>query len=201
MVYSTALLAEKAGGAARLIRGPRPLFPCQVNGPAMPCRCAPGDNLALHRAVMEAKAGTVIVCDARGRDNVAHFGEFMALECVREKIAGLVIYGAVRDAAAVEKIGFPVFCTALCPLPPTKQHAGSVGRTITLRGVRVAAGDQIIADRDGVLMVPSMDWPKVLAGIKQLLVQERKTRRRMQAGESLGEILGLRPCRAVRTTV
>jgi 4-hydroxy-4-methyl-2-oxoglutarate aldolase len=159
----------------------------------MPCRSAPGDNLALHRAIIEAKAGAVIVCDARGRDNVAHFGELMALECIRRKIAGLVIHGAVRDAGAVEKIGFPVFCTDLCPLAATKERPGSVGRTVTLGGVRVTAGDQVIADRDGVLLVPSADWPAVLSGMKHIQTREKETRRRMRAGESLAEIMGLEP--------
>ncbi|MGH9505154.1 MAG: RraA family protein [Terriglobales bacterium] len=192
MLYSTAVAAQRAGRAARLIRGPRPFFPCQVTGPALPCKCAPGDNLALHRAIVEAEAGAVIVCDAQGRDDVAHFGELMALECLRRKIAGLVINGAVRDTAALERIGLPVFCTVVCPLPPAKEQAGHVGRTITMGGIRVTAGDQIIADRDGVLLIRRADWPRVLSAMKQTQAREKEVRRRMRAGEPLEDILKLK---------
>jgi 4-hydroxy-4-methyl-2-oxoglutarate aldolase len=192
LAYPTALVAQGAGGVARLIRGPRALFPCQVAGPALPCRCAPGDNLALHRAILRGQPGVVIVCDAQGRDNVASFGELMALDCARRKIAGVVIYGAVRDTAALEEIGFPVFCMAQCPLSPAKKRAGVVGKTITLGGVRVEAGDEIIADWDGVLLVPAARWPAALTGIRDVQVREREVKRRLRAGEFLGEIIGLK---------
>ncbi len=192
MKYSTAWAAQGACPATRLIRGPRPLFPCQASGPALPCRCASGDNLALHRAIMEAKAGAVIVCDARGRNDVAHFGELMALECVRRKIAGLIICGAVRDAEEMEKIGFPVFCTAVSPWPAAKKRGGSIGQVVTVGGVRVTAGDQIIADRDGVLLVRKADWPAMISAIRDTRRREKETRRRMRSGESLVHILKLK---------
>lgn len=192
MKYSTGWVAQGAGPGARLIPGSRPLFPCQAAGPALPCRCASGDNLALHRAIIEAKAGAVIVCDARGRNDVAHFGELMALECVRRKIAGLVICGAVRDSEAIEEIGFPVFCTAVCPWPAAKKRGGSIGQAVTIGGVRVTAGDQIIADRDGVLLVGKADWPAVISSIRDTQRREKETKQRMRGGESLARILNLK---------
>jgi 4-hydroxy-4-methyl-2-oxoglutarate aldolase len=189
--YSTALVAQGAPGLARLLRGPTALFPCYTAGAALPCRCAPGDNLALHRAIVQAQPGTVIVCEARGDKKVASFGELMALECLRRRIAGVVIYGAVRDAVTIERIGFPVFCMSLSPLSPVKKRAGVVGKPITVGGVRIAPGDQIIADRDGVLLVPASRWPDAVAAIAHAEARERDTRRRMLAGESLSEIIGL----------
>jgi 4-hydroxy-4-methyl-2-oxoglutarate aldolase len=194
MRYPTALVVQDARRAVRFIRirRLRPLLPCHISGSVMPCRCTPGDNLALHRAVMTARAGMVIVCDAQGRDDVAYFGELMARDCMRRKIAGLVIHGAVRDSDALIRLGFPVFCTALCPLPPVRRRVGSVARPITLGGARVAAGDQIIADRDGILLVSADEWLTVLSAMKQVQARERETRRRMRAGESLAGILGLK---------
>jgi 4-hydroxy-4-methyl-2-oxoglutarate aldolase len=189
--YPTALVAQGAGGLARLIHGPRALFPCRVSGPALPCRCALGDNLTLHRAIVQAQPGAVLVCDARGEDGVAFFGELMALECIRRKIAGLVIHGAVRDAEALERIGFPVFCEAQSPLSSMKTRVGTIGMAVSLCGVRIGLGDQIIADRDGVLTVPAASWQDVLTGVKSAQAREHETKRRMEAGQSLSSILGL----------
>ena len=193
MRYPTALVVQDALRVVRLIRirGLRPLVPCHISGSVVPCRCIPGDNLTLHRAVMAARAGMVIVCDAQGRDDVAYFGELMARDCMRREIAGLVIHGAVRDSDTLTRLGFPVFCTALCPLPPVRRRVGSVGRTITLGGARVAAGDQIIADRDGILLVSGDEWLTVLSAMKQVQSREREMRRRIRAGESLAAILGI----------
>jgi len=189
--YSTALVAQGAPGFARLLLGPRALFPCYASGPAFPCRCTPGDNLALHRTIAQAGPGTVIVCDFHNDDQIACFGELMAAECMRRKVAGVVIYGAIRDAAMIEQMGFPVFCTSLSPLSPVKKHPGASGKAITVDGVRIASGDQIIADRDGVLLVPASKWHRAVAGIAEAQAREHDTKRRMLAGEPLSEIIGI----------
>lgn len=191
VTYPTALVAQGAHGLARLIQGPRALFPCRITGAAFPCHCASGDNLTLHRAIVQAQPGAVIVCDARGEDEVAFFGELMALECIRRKIAGLIIHGAVRDADALERLGFPVFCESQSPLSSVKAHMGTIGKAAVLCGVRIEPGDQIIADRDGVLAVSAANWHDVLSGIKSAQAREREIKRRMKGGQSLSSILGL----------
>ena len=115
----------------------------------------------------------------------------MALECIRRKIAGVVIWGAVRDAAIIERLKFPVFCTALSPMSPVKRRFGVVGKAITVSGIRIEPGDQIIADRDGVVLVPASKWLDAIASISQVRARERDIKRRMKAGAALSEILGI----------
>ncbi|MDE3180373.1 MAG: RraA family protein [Acidobacteriota bacterium] len=168
------------------------ISPCQhsfISARAFPCRCAPGDNLALHHALRAAPKGTVIVCDAGGRLDVGHFGELMALDAKNRELAGLIINGAVRDAAELDDVDFPVFCAGYAPAQSTKRRAGVVGSRIRLKGVRVTEGDYIVADRDAVAVVPKDAWGGVLKQIAEVCAVEHKIRARLARGERLFDIL------------
>ena len=191
MGWSTAQVVQVAEKATRVIRGLTPIFPCTISGPVLACYCPPSDNLALHRALAAATAGSMLVCDAGGRKDVGYFGELMALECQNRNIAGLVIDGAVRDSQAIQSLGFPVFCRARCPFPPTKKHPDGFREAVSICGIRVGQGDILIADCDGIVVVPAGEWASVVAMAAKLDNREREIRMRMQSGESLGSILGL----------
>ena len=157
----------------------------------MTCACAPADNLALHRALFAAQRGAVIVCDAGGNVDVGHFGELMALDAQGQGIGGLVIDGGVRDSRPVEELGFPVFHSGLAPRASRKERVRSVGEPVSVGGVRVAPGDQVIADRDAVLVVPKDAWREVRAGAEALREREAGIRAELARGRRLAELISL----------
>jgi len=160
-------------------------------GPALTCACAPEDNLALHAALYQAQPGAVLVCDGTGSKRCALFGELMATDAVNQGLAGLVVAGPVRDIADIGGLGFPVWCTGTAPGQAAKVAVVSVGLPVVVGGVLVASGDQLIADRDGVVVVPAADWPDLQPEVAAIAAKEEKTRARLAAGERLADINGL----------
>jgi 4-hydroxy-4-methyl-2-oxoglutarate aldolase len=162
-----------------------------LRGPALTCACAPEDNLAMHAALYQAQPGTVLVCDGTGTTRCALFGELMATDAANQRLAGLVVAGPVRDIADIDELGFPVWCTGTAPGQAAKAAVVSVGLPVVVGGALVASGDQVIADRDGVAVVPAAEWPAIRAEVAALAAKEEKTRARLAAGERLADINGL----------
>ena len=160
-------------------------------GPALTCACAPGDNLAVHSAIRQAPPGTVIVGDGGGTTRTALVGEFMATEAANRGLGGIVIEGPVRDADDLDRLGFPVLCTGFVPAQSAKISLISVGQPVVVGKVLVRTGDQIVADRDGAVVVPAGAWLSVRAEAAALAEREEDMRRRLAAGERLADILGL----------
>jgi 4-hydroxy-4-methyl-2-oxoglutarate aldolase len=160
-------------------------------GPALTCACAPEDNLALHAALYQAQPGTVLVCDGSGSSRCALFGELMATDAVNQRLAGLVVAGPVRDIDGIGRLGFSVWCTGTAPGQAAKAAVVSVGLPVVVGGVLVASGDQVIADRDGVVVVPAAQWPVIRAEVAALAAREERVRARLAAGERLADISGM----------
>ena len=160
-------------------------------GPALTCACAPEDNLAMHAALYQARPGAVLVCDGAGSTRCALFGELMATDAANRGLAGLVAAGPIRDIAGIDGLGFPVWCTGTAPGQAAKAAVVSVGLPVVVGGVLVAPGDQMIADRDGVVVVPATEWPALQDEVAALTAKEEKTRERLAAGERLADINGL----------
>jgi 4-hydroxy-4-methyl-2-oxoglutarate aldolase len=160
-------------------------------GPALTCACAPEDNLAIHVALYQATRGTVLVCDGAGTARCALFGELMSTDALNQGLAGLVVQGPVRDIADLDELGFPVWCTGTAPGKAAKASVVSVGAPVVVGGVLVSTGDQVVADRDGIAVVPAAHWAAVQADVIALAEQEAGTRARLAAGERLADINGL----------
>ena len=160
-------------------------------GPALTCACAPEDNLAMHAALYQATPGTILVCDGTGTTRCALFGELMATDAVNQGLGGLVLQGPIRDIADINELGFPIRCTGTAPGQATKTSVVSVGAPVIVGGVLVTTGDQIIADPDGIAVVPAAHWEAVQADVAALTDREAKTRARLAAGERLADINGL----------
>jgi 4-hydroxy-4-methyl-2-oxoglutarate aldolase len=162
-----------------------------LSGPALTCACAPEDNLAMHAALYRATPGTVLVCDGTGTTRCALFGELMATDAANQGVAGLVLQGPIRDIAGINELGFPVWCTGTAPAQATKNTTISVGTAVVVGTVLVSPADQIIADADGIAVVPAAHWQSVQADVTALAERESKTRERLAAGERLADINGL----------
>jgi regulator of RNase E activity RraA len=100
-----------------------------------------------------AKPGDVLVIDGKGDLSSALMGTIMMTACKQLGIAGVVVDGAVRDTLEIEEMGFPVFAAGTNPNGPTKNVAGRIGHPVSVGGVTVHAGDFVLADADGVVVV------------------------------------------------
>lgn len=136
--------------------GIRELWPQipRIAGPAYTVRCAPGDNLMLHAAIYRAAPGDVIVVEAGGNDYAVAGGNVCAI-AQKRGLAGFVVDGVIRDIAEVRTARFPVFARGCLPKPGVKETLGSLGITIHCGGVQVAPGDIVIADEEGIAIIPA----------------------------------------------
>ncbi|HKX57405.1 MAG TPA: RraA family protein, partial [Xanthomonadales bacterium] len=136
--------------------GIRPLWAGtpRIAGPAYPVACAPGDNLMLHAAIYRAPRGAVVVCQAGDLDYAVAGGNVCAT-AQKNGIAGFVIDGLVRDLGEIRSCGFPVFARGLIPKPGGKHGEGILNGPVTCGGVDVEPGDWIIADEEGIVVVPA----------------------------------------------
>ncbi len=136
--------------------GIRPLWPGmpRVAGPAYPVRCPPGDNLMVHAAIYRAAPGSVIVVDA-GDTDYAVAGGNVCLVAQRHGIAGFVVDGVIRDLAEARDAGFPVFARGVIPIPGAKDAVGVLNGPVGCGGVRVRPGDVVVADEEGIVVVPA----------------------------------------------
>ena len=190
--YSTPEVWQAAGGVARFVEGLTPIeSTTALCGPAATCACAPGDNLAVHRLLELASEGSVLVVDAGGRTDCGHFGDLAAMDAEYRGIQGLVIAGAIRDGGAIAALGFPVFHGGFAPASCVKEHILSVGEPVTICGVEIAPGDQVIADRDAILVVAAADWPAVEAGAREIREAEDELRIALNQGRRLADLVDL----------
>lgn len=152
--YQAAILADVAGRRGALhgrIQALRPHM--KLAGTALTVEVRPGDNLMIHAAMSLARPGDVLVIDGKADQTSALMGTIMMTACQKLGIAGVVVDGAVRDSLEIEEMGFPVFSVGTNPNGPTKLVPGRIGHPVTVGGVTVHAGDFILGDADGVVVV------------------------------------------------
>lgn len=154
--HSTATLFEASAGAAHACDpGLRPSWQdARVAGPACTVQGIGGDNLALHRAVAAAPAGSVLVVDLQGARH-GHWGEILAVAAQQRGILGLVMDGGVRDTAEQAELGFPVFARHITVVGTGKDHPGTFDVPVRVGGVVVRSGDLVVGDADGVVVLPA----------------------------------------------
>jgi regulator of RNase E activity RraA len=145
-----------------------------LSGPALTVRTRPGDNLMIHKAIDMAEVGDVIVVDAGGDLTNAVVGELMVAHAAYRGVAGLVIFGAIRDAGAIRRGDFPVFSTGISHRGPYKDGPGSVNSTISLAGMIVVPGDLILGDEDGIVAVPKGEAQAIHAAAVRKAAAEDK---------------------------
>lgn len=144
-------------------------------GVAITVRARPGDNLMLHKALDIAGPGDVIVCDGGGDLTNSLIGELMLTYAVKRGIAGVVVYGAIRDAGAVRKMSLPVFASGVTHRGPYKDGPGEINTDIAIGDMVVSPGDLVLGDDDGVLAIPFAEVEAVLAYAEKKQAAEAKT--------------------------
>lgn len=144
-------------------------------GPAVTVKTRPGDNLMIHKAIDIAHPGDIIVVDADGDLTNAVIGELMVAHARYRGIAGMVIFGAIRDAGTIRQGDFPVFSTGISHRGPYKDGPGTVNATIALNGMVVAPGDLVLGDEDGVVAVPQAHAMAICeAAVKKAAAEEKQ---------------------------
>jgi RraA family protein len=123
-------------------------------GPACTVKVFPGDNLMVHKALDIAAPGDVVVIDAGGSINNAVLGDIISTKARHRQLAGFVVDGYVRDAAAIRSMDFPVYARGENIIGPLHRGPGEINFPICCGGVVVAAGDIIVADANGVVVIP-----------------------------------------------
>jgi RraA family protein len=154
----------------------------KLAGPAFTVKTAPGDNLLVHKALDIARPGDVIVVDAGGYAEQAIIGELMATRARQRGIAGLVIWGAIRDSAELGAGSYPVFACGVTHRGPYKDGPGEINVPVAVAGMAVNPGDIIVGDADGLVAVPQALAERVLASAQAILAKETAAMKQMQDG-------------------
>lgn len=180
-----AILADVAGRRGALSGRIRPLHPnMKLAGTALTVEVRPGDNLMIHAAISLAQPGDVLVIDGKGDLSSALMGTIMMNACRKLGIAGVVMDGAARDTVEIIEMDYPVFAAGTNPNGPTKNVAGRIGHPVSVGGVTVHAGDFIIGDADGVVVVEREKIAGLLPAAEKKVRDEAARIAAIQAGDT-----------------
>jgi 4-hydroxy-4-methyl-2-oxoglutarate aldolase len=180
---SSAQVADSMSRLGAMDAGMRPVWPApRIIGAAITVWCHSGDNLMLHKALSLAEPGDILVVNTQGNLANSGFGELVATSAVKIGIRAVVIDGTVRDVEAIESMRLPVYARGVCANGCNKDGAGEVGSVIACGGVAVRSGDVILADRDGVTVVPLNDAVEVARLALGQIEREEKRKAEIERG-------------------
>ncbi|MFE0903654.1 4-carboxy-4-hydroxy-2-oxoadipate aldolase/oxaloacetate decarboxylase [Streptomyces rochei] len=153
--YGTATVGEAMGRTGFLGTHLRPIQQgVRVAGTAVTVLCWPGDNLMIHAAVEQCGEGDILVVTTTSPCTDGLFGELFATALVHRGVRGVVLNTGIRDTAELRAMGFPAWSAAVSPQGTVKATGGSVNVPIVIGGQVIHPGDVIVADDDGVVVVP-----------------------------------------------
>jgi regulator of RNase E activity RraA len=148
----------------------------KLAGSVLPVLAREGDNLAIHRALDEARPGDVLVVNANGDTSRAVFGDILGEICLAKGIAGVVIDGATRDVDELTTMKLPVFAKAVTPSGPWKNGPGSIGYAVACGHIVCHPGDAIFGDSDGIVVVGRHDLAAIAAATELQEAKEQQIR-------------------------
>jgi 4-hydroxy-4-methyl-2-oxoglutarate aldolase len=162
----------------------RPIYPtAQVAGTAVTVLCRPADNLMIQAAIEVCKKGDILVVATTSESTDGMFGDLLGTSCVVHGIVGLIIDAGVRDVSGLTKLNFPVWAKAISAQGTAKVTAGSVNVPIVCAGALVRPGDIIVADADGICVVPKEKADEINGLALKKFEKEEQNRELFKKGE------------------
>jgi 4-hydroxy-4-methyl-2-oxoglutarate aldolase len=191
----TGFVCDAMGGTGALDHRLRPAVPEQLAmcGVALTCHAGPADNLALIHALDSVAPGDVIVAAADGYTGCAVTGDLLLGMACNRGATGFVTDGCVRDLAGIRQVGLPAWAMGVTPSSPHRNGPGTVGHPVTVAGVLVNAGDVVLADADGVVVVPRERLAEVVARLPAIREAEARADAAVRAGAISPAFLKQRP--------
>jgi len=182
---ATSHIVDALGGCGAL-EAIKPIDPGNASfcGAVLPCETGPSDNLALLAALSFAEPGDVIVAAAAGFTGSAVIGDNVALMARNRGVAAIVTDGMARDSRGIVEAGLPVFARGVTSNSCVRTGPGRVGFPIVAAGVQLQAGDIVVGDCDGVVVIPASEQVSVLARLAKVLAAEQALQARIREGLS-----------------
>lgn len=179
----TGVIVDALGGRGAVSERIKPIIgPAALCGPALTCAAGPGDNLALFGALSVAVPGDILACATDGFTATAVAGDLLLGMMKNRKLGGLLTDGAVRDIVGIRAVGLPCFAQGLTPNSAVRSGPGTVGQSIVLGGVAISSGDIVVADEDGVVIVPSGRIEAVLERVPAVQASEAELLAKVNGG-------------------
>jgi 4-hydroxy-4-methyl-2-oxoglutarate aldolase len=192
--YGTATVHEAQGRTGLMHQRLRPIWrgPA-ISGTVVTCTLPPGDNWMIHVAVEQCQPGDILVAATISEAHSGYFGDLLGTSLKARGVRGLILDAGCRDIDDLEKIGFPVWSRSICAHGTVKETLGDVNIPVSCGDTVVTPGDVIVADNDGVVVVPRATAAAVVKAAQARIEREEKNRARYEAGELGLDVNAMRP--------